>query len=259
MTSDASVFLSVGWPLWFTDRNMSQQLSDGSPQHFVRIWWRPDDFVDAVTFSSGNTMRFSFILWKRGTPLMSESVYRSPVVYMLMCEAFFFLPPDADLHKVWWNASSQVTSVSVLTWPPRLCLRLSTWTLLECDCFSLKPTQRHWCMLHFLGRIQLLKHSTARLLTKTKVSGLATWLLLLVYKTLTGLDLTYLSLLLLTYEPCWAFGSSGSGILITSKVRRKPTVRRPFIASVEKASLSICLFFYFFIWFVILILLLFYF
>lgn len=90
MTSDASVFLSVGWPLWFTDRNMSQQLSDGSPQHFVRIWWRPDDFVDAVTFSSGNTMRFSFILWKRGTPLMSESVYRSPVVYMLMCEAFFF-------------------------------------------------------------------------------------------------------------------------------------------------------------------------
>lgn len=60
-------------------------------------------------------------------------------------------------------------------------------------------------------------------------------ILVLVYKALGGLGLSYLSDVLLTHEPSETLRSSGSGLLIILTDKTKSTVRQPFI-NMDRAS-----------------------
>jgi len=89
-----------------------------------------------------------------------------------------------------------------------------------------------------ISNLQLLQNSAARVLTKTRGQAHITpvlkslhWLpvcfsidfkvLLLVFKCLNGLGPSYLSDLLLSYQPSQILKSSGTGLLVIPKVRTK--------------------------------------
>ena len=89
-----------------------------------------------------------------------------------------------------------------------------------------------------ISSLQLLQNSAARVLTRTRGREHITpvlrslhWLpvcfridfkvLLLVFKCLNGLGPSYLSDLLLSYQPSRTLRSSGTGLLIVPKVRTK--------------------------------------
>ena len=89
-----------------------------------------------------------------------------------------------------------------------------------------------------ISNLQLLQNSAARVLTKTRGRAHITpvlkslhWLpvcfridfkvLLLVFKCLNGLGPSYLSDLLLSYQPSRTLRSSGTGLLTIPKVRTK--------------------------------------